>query len=95
MNRRAELSLLTVAVGGFLAALWAAGPLVIDDAPLDLGSGIFMTPTGQIVVDGSRSPGPMRIPEEQEYFGVTDAAETETTLRKTAPVRVELTRAAP
>lgn len=95
MNRPAELSMLTLAVAGSLATLWVAGPLVIDEAPLDLGSSIFMTPSGRVLVDGSPPAGPMRIPEEQEYFGATTAPVAENADQRAAPVRVESTRVAP
>jgi hypothetical protein len=57
----------------FYLLLLRIGPInVVDAMPdLDLGGGISMTPDGQIKVTSDPPVGPMRIPEESEYGGIS------------------------
>lgn len=75
MQRSNERVVLAISTAAFCVAAWLAGPLSMDEAPLDLGGGISMLPGGAIVVRGSPPPAPMRIPDESEYHGPSDAHE--------------------
>lgn len=87
MQRKNELVVLAITTAAFFVAAWLAGPLSMDEPPLDLGGGISMLPGGQVVVRGSSPAGPMRIPDESEYHGLTDAHGQEWT----APATLEVT----
>lgn len=75
MQRKNELVVLAITSAAFCVATWLAGPLSMDEAPLDLGGGISMLPGGRIVVRGSPPLAPMRIPDESEYHGPSEAHE--------------------
>lgn len=67
------MDLLALAMVVFYVLLLCVGPIHVADAmpDLDLGSGISLTPDGQIKITNPLPAGPMRIPEESEYNGLT------------------------
>lgn len=68
-----HLLVLVLAMVIFYFLLLAVGPAAVVDAmpDVDLGGGISMTPDGQIRITNDFPSGPMRIPEESEYGGIT------------------------
>lgn len=65
--------ILLLAIGICWVVLLIVGPISVVDAmpDLDLGSGISLTPDGQIKLQDDSAPASMPIPEQAEYAGIS------------------------